>query len=96
MHRSRQGHPGAGALTLALLLAGASCAADTSSAPDWNRDVKPILAEKCFACHGPDARARKAGLRLDVEKDAVRPRDGGRRAVEPGSSRASILIERIH
>ena len=95
MHRSRLGHPGAGAGAL-LLLAGAAGAADTPYAPDWNRDVKPILSEKCFACHGPDARARKAGLRLDVEKDAVRPRDGGRRAVEPGSSRTSLVIERIH
>jgi len=97
MHRSRQGHPGAGVLALPFLLAGGGAVADGAPPPpDWNRDVKPILSQKCFACHGPDARARKAGLRLDVEADAVRPRAQGRRAVDPGNPRASILLERIH
>src|SRR5262245_17637048 len=37
----------------------------------YNRDVRPILAENCFACHGPDSAARKADLRLDVRAQAV-------------------------
>ena len=37
---------------------------------DFNYHVKPILSDRCYACHGPDAKTRKAGLRLDVEKIA--------------------------
>jgi hypothetical protein len=47
-------------------------AAITAAPIDFNRDVRPILSDKCFACHGPDERQRKAKLRLDVEKDARR------------------------
>ena len=38
---------------------------------DFNRDVKPILADKCFSCHGPDRKQRKAGLRLDNREAAL-------------------------
>ena len=42
------------------------------SAPlSYNRDVRPILAENCFSCHGPDKNAREAKLRLDVREDAL-------------------------
>ena len=49
----------------------------------YNRDVLPILASKCFACHGADAAKRKAKLRLDAQEVAYAGRDGVR-AVVPG------------
>jgi hypothetical protein len=56
----------------------------------YNRDIRPILAENCFACHGPDKNARKAGLRLDVRDEAIE-----KGAITPGNPHKSELIERI-
>lgn len=60
----------------------------------YNKDVLPILASKCFACHGTDAAQRKADLRLDVEESAYAERDGVR-ALVPGDLKESALIERV-
>src|SRR2546422_3039637 len=57
---------------------------------EYNRDVRPILAENCFACHGPDSAARKAGLRLDQREDAIKIG-----AITPGKLKDSALVERI-
>jgi mono/diheme cytochrome c family protein len=57
---------------------------------EYNRDVRPVLAENCFACHGPDSAARKADLRLDVRDVAV---EMG--AIVPGKPDKSALVERI-
>ncbi len=71
---------------------GAAIAAEVSI--DFNHDIRPILAENCFQCHGPDAAQRKAGLRLDTEAGA--PGGFGERAVVvPGKPLASELIRRI-
>jgi hypothetical protein len=61
---------------------------------EFNRDVRPILAGACFRCHGPDHAQRKAGLRLDTEEGA-RADLGGRRAVVPGDTEASELLQRL-
>ncbi|HEX8202563.1 MAG TPA: DUF1549 domain-containing protein, partial [Isosphaeraceae bacterium] len=74
--------------------AGGARAAGPGSAVDYNRDVRPILSDHCFACHGPDPRARKAKLRLDLKDDAVRDR-GGYAAIVPGDVEASELVARI-
>jgi len=62
--------------------------------PGFNRDVRPILSDKCFTCHGPDAAARQADLRLDLHDDAVADR-GGYHAIVPGDPKSSEVWRRI-
>jgi hypothetical protein len=63
----------------------------------YNFHIRPILSDKCFACHGPDANKRKAGLRLDIEDSALSPlkETKGAFAIVPGKPEASELIKRI-
>ena len=56
----------------------------------FNRDIRPILAENCFACHGPDSASRKADLRLDQRESAVKIG-----AIAPGKPDESELISRV-
>src|SRR5579885_1402862 len=81
-----------------LAVAAMACAAGTATAAagdrpalEYNRDVRPILAENCFACHGPDSAARKADLRLDRREAAI---EAG--AIVPGEPESSELIARIN
>ena len=64
---------------------------------DYNRDVKPILSDKCFACHGPDQKKQKAGLRLDLASHAYEPlpESPGKVAIDPGNLRNSEVFRRI-
>src|SRR5665213_2062649 len=61
----------------------------------FGREVRPILAENCFACHGQDASRRKAELRLDVRAVATAPAKGGAIAIVPGKADQSELIRRV-
>lgn len=64
---------------------------------DFNRHIKPILSDRCFACHGPDKNKLKAGLRLDLAASAYAdlPENPGRRAIIPGNAGKSELVRRI-
>src|SRR5205814_5673304 len=62
---------------------------------EFNRDVRPILADVCYHCHGPDAKSRQAEVRLDTEEGAKEQRDGGI-AVVSGKLAESELWRRIN
>ena len=84
------------AALILLLCVGASASAAEAIPPvDFNRDVRPILAENCFLCHGPDDGTRKAKLRLDVRDAALKGGKSGTAAVMPGKPADSALVARI-
>ncbi len=83
------------AVVAARLIAHDLEAATAVGSPDFSREILPILSDHCFACHGPDEKARKGGLRLDTREGALAPGDGGKPAVIPHSSGSSELLLRI-
>ena len=60
----------------------------------FGRDIRPLLSDRCFLCHGPDRAMQKAGLRLDSFDEATADRDG-EAAIVPGDPNASLLYQRI-
>ena len=87
---------------LPTLLLACICALGTFAASpagqaraDFNRDIRPIFSEHCYACHGPDEQKRKAGLRLDVQEVAFKELKSGNRALVAGDLTKSALVSRI-
>lgn len=80
-----------GSVCLCLLV---PAAVDADEAIDFSREIRPILAEHCLHCHGPDAKKRKADLRLDELASAIAQR-GGLQAIAPGKPERSTLLERV-
>src|SRR5688572_30553340 len=81
-----------------MALASAAAVAAEPTLPEkieFNRDVRPILSDTCFKCHGFDPKAREADRRLDTREGALAEIDGVR-AVVPGDLKASELHARIH
>lgn len=77
-------------LVLLALNGAAFLSLTTAAEIEFNRDIRPILADHCFTCHGPDSASRKADLRLDKREAAVEMK-----AIVPGDIKASLLLERI-
>lgn len=81
-----------------LVVAWFTTATMRAESVDYNRDIKPILADKCYACHGPDPGQRQGGgedgLRLDLQQEALADHDGVV-AIVPGDPESSELVRRI-
>ncbi|MFO1451784.1 MAG: PSD1 and planctomycete cytochrome C domain-containing protein [Opitutaceae bacterium] len=82
-----------GLALLALLVTGPAYASDAPLG--FNRDIRPILADNCFNCHGQDAGARKGGLRLDERTEALKGGKSGSSAFVPGDPAQSELLLRV-
>ncbi|MGK0239447.1 MAG: hypothetical protein ACI92G_002924 [Candidatus Pelagisphaera sp.] len=82
------------AVSIFLIFIFSFCGASGSEAIDFNRDVRPILSDKCFFCHGPDSHEREADLMLHTAAGAYADL-GGYAAIVPGDAEASELLKRI-
>lgn len=86
------------ALVTFLVWSGATFAAPPDAPQaviNYDRQIRPILSNNCYKCHGPDAEERESDLRLDIREAALKPAQSGKRAIVPGKPEASRLVERI-
>jgi hypothetical protein len=72
-----------------FIIAVSGIAAEPAKPVDYTREIKPILSDRCYACHGPDEKHREKNLRLDVRESAVKS------AITPGDADASELADRL-
>ena len=83
----------------ALLLLNPVIAAENvrtqAQSPDFNSEVRPVLAKYCFKCHGPDDKSRKASMRLDGRTQALLPAKSGDLPIVPGQPDKSAVVKRI-
>lgn len=85
-------------VSIGLFTTGALWATPHSAAPkkiDYNRDIRPILADKCFKCHGQDPKAVQAGLNLSERSSATQPLKDRKTAIVPGNPESSELMRRV-
>ena len=82
-------------LQIAAIAGSAGAVGAQSDRVSFNRDLRPILSDTCFRCHGPDRSARKADMRLDVRDEATRPTRSGHVPIVPGDPDKSEIIRRI-
>ena len=78
-----------------VLLAAILAAVAGNAQVRFNRDIRPIMAETCFRCHGPDKSSRMAGMRLDLRDEALKPNRNGMAPIVPGDPDKSGIIARV-
>src|SRR5690242_19644327 len=78
---------------VAITLLFSACAAHAEVR--FNRDIRPIMAETCFRCHGPDKASRMAGMRLDLRDEATKPTQSGAIPIVPGDPDKSAIVQRV-
>jgi hypothetical protein len=78
-----------------VIATGLGASAAWAAGPDFAREVRPVLSNRCFKCHGPDEGNQEAGLRLDLREAATAELDSGARAIVPGRPDDSEAIARI-
>jgi hypothetical protein len=79
---------------IVFLFAGMSAVLYAGKPVDFGREIRPLLSDNCFGCHGPDSGTRMAGLRLDRKEDAFTTRKRGA-AIVPGKPEVSLLFARV-
>jgi hypothetical protein len=82
-------------LVSASLLASVLLSWPASAQVGFNRDIRPIMSDTCFRCHGPDKSARVMDLRLDIREEALKPLVDGKIPIVPGKPEQSEIIRRI-
>ncbi|MEP7367110.1 MAG: c-type cytochrome domain-containing protein, partial [Acidobacteriota bacterium] len=82
-------------MKFAPLLALSVFACAQAAEVQFNRDIRPILSDRCYTCHGPDKNQRKSKLRLDIESEAKSDLGGGKRAIIAGDPEHSTLVQRV-
>ena len=79
-------------VAIGLMAASSAVAGDSIS---FNQDIRPILSDRCFNCHGPDEEGRKSKLRLDTVEGSRKVLDDGWQVIKPGDPEKSELIYRV-